>query len=192
MVGLSSTILISITVCVRHVTLKAHFASKKAVKHMKNQNPPLLTYLEEKGITLQSLIDSALEMYVPHPGVETPKKAAEMLTEEFLDMLQDVNVSTLIVAAFRAQEDAEKGLIPGLTKERFLGRPGLVADELIGIAIATYVAGSKGMFEFVRFDQAKPGILKKLPPITNDAIGALVASASSNMYTKATRNIEKQ
>ena len=158
---------------------------------MKKPAPPLLTYLENKGITLQALIDSALEMYVPHPGVETPQKAAEMLTEEFLDMLQDVNVSTLIVAAFQAQEEAENGRIPGLTKERFLGRPGLVADELIGIAIANYVAGAKGTFEFVRFDQAKPGILKELPPLTNDAIGALVAGASSNMYTRATRNLNK-
>jgi alpha-ribazole phosphatase CobZ len=141
---------------------------------MTNQTPPLLTYLENKGIPLQSLIDSALEMYVPHPGIETPEKATALLKEEFLDILTDVNVSTLIVAAFHAQEEAQNGRIPGL-----------VADELIGIAIATYIGGSKGMFEFVRFDQAKPGILKELPPLTNDAIGALVAGASSNVYTKA-------
>jgi alpha-ribazole phosphatase CobZ len=152
------------------------------------QTPPLLDYLEKKDISLKSLVHCALEMYVPHPGVETEEKAAEMLRTELLDILSDVNVSTLIVAAFRAQEDAENGLIPGLTKERFLGRPGLVADELIGIAIATYIGGSKGMFEFVRFDQAKPGILKKLPPLTNDAIGALVAGASSNVYTRALKS----
>jgi alpha-ribazole phosphatase CobZ len=157
---------------------------------MKKEAPPLLTYLEGHGITMQSLIDSALEMYVPHPGVETEQKAAEMLRQEFLEILTDVNVSTLIVAAFRAQEDAEKGLIPGLTKERFLGRPGLVADELIGMAIATYIGGSRAMFEFVRFDQTKPGILKKLPPLTNDAIGALVAGASSNVYTHALKNAD--
>jgi phosphatidylglycerophosphatase A len=44
------------------------------------------------------------------------------------------------------------------------------------------------MFEFTRFDQAKPGILKKLGPLTNDPIGALIAGASSNMYTKAVKN----
>ena len=60
-----------------------------------------------------------------------------------------------------------------------------MADELIGLAIANYIGGARGMFEFVRFDQAKPGILKKLPPLTNDAIGALVAGVSSNVYTKA-------
>jgi hypothetical protein len=37
---------------------------------MKTENvPPLLTYLEKKGITLKDLIDTALEFYVPHPGV---------------------------------------------------------------------------------------------------------------------------
>jgi alpha-ribazole phosphatase CobZ len=155
---------------------------------MINETPPLLEYLEKKDVSLRSLIQSALEMYVPHPGVETEEKAAKMLKEELLNILTDVNVSTLLVAAFRAQEDAEKGLVPGLTKERFLGRPGLIADEIIGIAIATYIGGSRAMFEFVRFDQAKPGILKKLPPLTNDAIGALVAGASSNVYTRALKN----
>ncbi len=149
--------------------------------------PPLLKYLEKKSITLRNLLDTALEFYVPHPGVETRDKAEAMLAEELLDALQDVNVSTLIVAAFRVQEEAEAGRIPGLTRERFEGRPGLVADELIGLAIASYIAGARGMFEFTRFDQAKPGILKQLGALVNDAIGGLVAGASSNMYTRAFR-----
>ncbi len=151
--------------------------------------PPLLEFLEEKGITLQALIDTSLEFYVPHPGVENKEKATAMLKEEFHDALSDVNISTLVVAAFLVQKEAEEGRVPGLTQQIFQGRPGLVADELIGLAIATYIAGAKGVFEFVRFDQAKPGILKKLGAITNDAIGGLVAGVSSNMYTRATRNI---
>jgi len=154
---------------------------------MASEKPPLLKYLEQKGITLNDLVDTALELFVPHPGVETTEKAAAVLREEFLDALSDVNVSTLEVAAFRAQEDAERGLIPGLTKERFMGRPGLVADEVLGLAIATYIAGARGIFDFTRFDQAKPGILKKLGPLANDAVGGLVAGVSSNMYTNALR-----
>ena len=150
--------------------------------------PPLLKFLEDQGITLQALIETALEFYVPHPGVENKEKATAMLKEEFLDALADVNISTLEVAAFLVQKEAEEGRVPGLTQQIFQGRPGLVADELIGLAIATYIAGARGVFEFVRFDQAKPGILKELGPITNDAIGGLVAGVSSNMYTKATRN----
>jgi alpha-ribazole phosphatase CobZ len=147
----------------------------------------LLEYLERKGIMLEDLISTALELFVPHPGVEDKESAAEILREEFLEALSDVNVSCLIVACFRAEEDAQAGLIPGLTRERFTGRPGLVADELLGMTIACYIAGAKGIFEFVRFDQAKPGILKKLGPLSNDAIGGLIAGASSNMYTRALR-----
>ena len=145
----------------------------------------MLEFLEKKGITLKELVDAGLELFVPHPGIESVAKATALLREELLDALVDVNVSTLMVAAFRAQEDAEKGLIPGLSQERFLGRPGLVADEVLGLAIAGYIAGTRGVFEYTRFDQAKPGILKKLGPITNDAVAALIAGASSNMYTKA-------
>ena len=152
---------------------------------MDSENPALLDYLEQKGICLKDLVDCALELFVPHPGLESVEKAAEALKEELLDALADVNVSTLLVMSFRAQEDAERGLIPGLSKERFLGRPGLVADEVLGLAIANYIAGTRGVFEYTRFDQTKPGILKKLGPITNDAVGALVGAASSNMYTKA-------
>jgi len=148
-------------------------------------NLPLLKYLEGRGITLKDMIDAALELFVPHPGVETKEKAIELLREEFFEALSDVNVSCLEVACFHAEEDAKSDLIPGLTKERFMGRPGLVADELLGMTIANYIAGAKGIFEFIRFDQAKPGILKKLGPITNDAIGGLIAGVSSNMYTKA-------
>jgi alpha-ribazole phosphatase CobZ len=152
------------------------------------ENPPLLDYLEKKGVSLKDLIETALELFVPHPGLETEETASKMLREEFLETMYDVNVSTLEVACFRAQEDAEKGLIPGLSQERFNGRPGLVADELLGLAIANYIAGARGIFEFTRFDQAKPGILKKLGPLTNDAIGGLVAGVSSNVYTRAFRN----
>jgi len=148
---------------------------------------PLLKYLGEKGIMLKDLMDTALEMFVPHPGVETKEKAAEILEEEFLDALSDVNVSCLEVACFRLEEDAKAGLVPGLTKERFMGRPGLVTDELLGMTIANYIAGARGIFEFVRFDKEKPGILKNLGPISNDAVGGLIAGVSSNMYTRALR-----
>jgi len=146
---------------------------------------PLLKYLEKHGVKLNDLVNTALELYVPHPGVETEEKARKILKEEFSQALSDVNVSCLMVACFRAEEDAKSGLVPGLTKERFMGRPGLVADELLGMTIANYIAGAKGIFEFIRFDQVKPGILKKLGPITNDAIGGLIAGVSSNMYTRA-------
>jgi alpha-ribazole phosphatase CobZ len=147
----------------------------------------LLDYLARKGISIDDLIATAFELFVPHPGVEDREKAKKIITEEFLDVMADVNVSCLVVACYQAEDEANAGRIPNLTVERFRGRPGLVADELLGMTIASYIAGARGVFEFVRFDQAKPGILSKLGPLTNDAIGGLVAGCSSNMYTRATR-----
>ncbi len=147
----------------------------------------LQEYLEERGVTLESLIETALELFVPHPGVKDRNKATRILKDEFQDAFTDVNVSCLVVACYRAEEDAKAGQIPNLTVERFMGRPGLVADELLGMTIASYIAGARGVFEFIRFDQKKPGILAKLGPITNDAIGGLIAGCSSNMYSIATR-----
>ena len=154
---------------------------------MKRYLDTLQSYLEQYGIKIEDLVATALELFVPHPGVEDKEKATRILTDEFRDVFTDVNVSCLIVACYRAEEDAKEGRIPNLTVERFMGRPGLVADELLGMTIASYIAGAKGVFEFIRFDQQKPGILAKLGPITNDAIGGLIAGCSSNMYSMATR-----
>jgi len=167
--------------------LSAETEKRVAGASAENPKPALLAYLEKRGLRLTDLVETALELFVPHPGLEDRQKATEIIVEEFYDALSDVNVSCLVVACYRAEEDANQGLIPGLTRERFMGRPGLVADELLGMTIANYIAGARGIFEFVRFDQNKPGILGKLGPITNDAIGGLVAGCSSNMYSQALR-----
>jgi len=159
----------------------------QAKSSQRAEKPALLRYLEGKGVVLSDLVETAMELFVPHPGVASTEAAKRIITGEFHDALSDVNVSCLVVACYRAEEDAKVGLIPGLTRERFSGRPGLVADELLGMTIANYIAGARGVFEFVRFDQKKPGILSKLGPITNDAIGGLVAGCSSNMYSQALR-----
>ncbi|MFZ7137452.1 MAG: alpha-ribazole phosphatase CobZ [archaeon] len=150
---------------------------------------PLLNYLEDHGVTLKDLLDTALEMHIPHPGIETRDQAAELFKAGFYEALTDVNVAVLEVACFRAEEDGQNGLIPLLPKEQFQGRPGLIVDEYLGMTIANYIAGGRAIFEFIRYDQAKPGILRKLGPIANDAIGGLIAGVSSRVYSGA---LEKQ
>jgi alpha-ribazole phosphatase CobZ len=155
----------------------------------KFKNLSLLKYLEKQGVTLKDLIDTALELYIPHPGIETRKKATELFKAGFYEALTDVNVAVLEVACFRAEEAGQAGLIPLLPVEQFRVRPGLIADEYLGMIIANYIAGARGIFEFMRYDQAKPGILRKLGPIANDAIGGLIAGVSSRIYSSA---LEKQ
>lgn len=154
---------------------------------MRYKNVPLVKYLREKGIKIEDLVVTALELFSPHPGVETKEKAAELLKEGFMEALSDMNISCLITASFLLEDAAEKGKVPGLTSIRLHSPGGIVADELLGINIATYIAGTRGLFEFVRFDQIKPGILKNLGPFVNDAIGGLIAGVSSNMYTRASK-----
>lgn len=155
----------------------------------KFKNLPLLKYLEEHGVTLKDLLDTAMEMHIPHPGVETHEQAFSLFKFGFLEALTDVNVAVLEVACFRAEEDGQKGLIPLLPARQFKGRPGLIADEYLGMTIANYIGGARAIFEFIRYDQAKPGILRKLGPIANDGIGGLIAGVSSRIYSNA---LEKQ
>ena len=61
----------------------------------------------------------------------------------------------------------------------------LIADEVLGLAIAKYVGGYKGLFDYVRYDKAKPGILSRLGPFMDDVVAGLIGGVSANMYTRA-------
>ena len=146
----------------------------------------LLKEMERRGISSNDIIAAILELHVPHPGVKTKEKAARMARKELDRVISDVNVSVLVMMGLRLEEDGKRGLIPGISKREFERDPRwLVADEVLGMAIANYIAGSKGVFEYIRFDKAKPGILKKLGPIADDVIAGLLGGISSNMYTHA-------
>lgn len=164
-------------------------AVRKAVMSHDGLAPdrPLLRRLEERGISLQDLVSTAMELYVPNPNFseDEGRRAFERC---LLEAMKDVNVASLLVAALRLDEDGKRGLIPGLGR-RFSDDPvDLVADEIMGISIAMYIAGYNGLFEFYRFDRKKPGILKRLPPVLDDAIGGLLAGASSKMYSEMLRS----
>ncbi len=52
------------------------------------------------------------------------------------------------------------------------------------MSISTYIAGHKGMFEYVRFDKLKPGVIKELGPFMDDVVAGLIGGVSSSMYTR--------
>ena len=132
--------------------------------------------LLKEGINLEDLINTALKMYIPHPELGTKEEMARKLRKEFKKTFQDVNVCALVMAGLCLEEAGKKGLIPGLSVKEYEKDPvHLIADELLGIQIAQYIAGSRALFEFERFDREKPGILENLPPIMDDVIGGLIA-----------------
>lgn len=147
---------------------------------------PLLLRLKERGISLEELVATALELFSPHPGVETREIATKLLKEGFDEVFSDINLTALVLAGFRLEEDGYQSLIPEFPREQFIKDSViLVADECLGLTIANYIAGTRGIFEYTRFDQKKPGILKRLGPVMDDIIAALVAGVSSQMYTRA-------
>jgi alpha-ribazole phosphatase CobZ len=145
---------------------------------------PLVERLAERGILVEDMRAAAMELFTPHPGVSN-ERAGEIFLKCLREAMSDINVSSLVMAAMRMNEDGSRGLLPGLPKEVFDTDPvHLVADEILGISIAIHIAGYYGLFEFYRFDNKKPGLLGRLPPFEDDAIGGLLAGASSRMYSE--------
>jgi len=162
-------------------------ATVKAIEAQEGLTPgrPLVKRLEERGISVEELVKAGMELYVHHPSMGGVEKARETLRRLLEEALSDVNVAALILAASRIEDDGRRGLIPGLPAQTFSKDPvHLLADEVLGMGIANYIAGSKGLFEYVRFDKAKPGVIGKVGPFMDDALAALVGGASSNMYSE--------
>ena len=148
----------------------------------------LLDRLRERGITAGDLEEAFSEAYVHHRSMGTRKNARRVFRKFLEEASSDHNVAALVLAAMRLEEDGRRGLIPGLPENTFARDPvSLLADEIVGIAISNYIAGSKGLFEYARLDRKKPGIIRRLGPFMDDAIGALVAGTSSNVYSELLR-----
>jgi alpha-ribazole phosphatase CobZ len=138
--------------------------------------------LRKKGIRKKDLVKTALELFVPHPGVKDAKIAGEFLSKGFEDAFSDPNVNSLVLAGFCLEEKVKRGKIPGLGS--FEDGPALVSDEILGMAIAEYIGGTRARFEYVRYDKEKPGILDKLGPFIDDVICGVIAGVCSKMYTE--------
>jgi len=128
----------------------------------------LLKRLESNGITLDAMLDTALELYIGEEREEVRKKLRELM----LRYLEDINVGALLMAAFLLEENFEVE-----------GDPvNLVADELIGINVAEYIGGKMALFNFFYYDTRKPGILAELPPFLDDAIGGFIAGCMTRLF----------
>jgi len=144
-------------------------------------------YIEILGkwdISIDDLWSTALELYVPAPNWNLEK--AKELFMKFLDSLRnDVNINSLVLAASKLEEAGYKGLIPKLSIEEFKSDPvHLLADEIIGLAIANYISGTKGVFEYIRYDRIKPGVIKKLGPFMDDVVASIVGGVMSRVYSE--------
>jgi alpha-ribazole phosphatase CobZ len=141
-------------------------------------------FLEERGIRTSDMVSAYLELFIPHPGVEDKERATAAFEKELEVAFSDINICSLVMAGFRLEEDAKEGRIPGLNAKDFADDAvHILADEVLGMAIAEYIGGTRARFEFVRYDIGKPGILGSLGPFIDDAVCGLIAGISSKVYT---------
>ena len=124
--------------------------------------------LNNKGITLEKMLNTALELYIG----EDAEKVREQLRGIIIHYLNDITIEALLTAALLLEENF-----------KVEGDPvSLMADELIGIDIAEYIGGKKALFNFFYYDTKKPGILKELPPFLDDAIGGFIAGCMTKVF----------
>ncbi len=135
--------------------------------------------LAGKGITREALVEAGMALYVPH-GLG-PDAAAARLDALLTRHLRDPNVAALLVGAILLEEElVERRKSSELESDPVY----LLADEIIGMAIAEVIAGTYARFEFTRYDQKKPGVLATLGPFLDDAAAGLIAGCTSRLYSE--------
>ena len=135
--------------------------------------------LDARGITRGALVEAGMALYVPH-GMDADA-ASERLGALLDRHLRDPNVAALLIGAMLLEEElVEKRRRSELASDPVF----LVADEIIGMAIAEVIAGTYARFEFTRYDKAKPGILSTLGPFLDDAAAGLIAGCTSRLYSE--------
>lgn len=150
-------------------------AAKKAIKKY-GFSKTILDFIENMGVKIEYLVDAGMELCV---GVKSEDLYIK-LEKEILKALEDINVISFIIAGARLEEDYKKGRINRINVE---DDPAfLYADEVIGMAIANQIAGTKAIFNFKRYDEEKPGIIGELGPILDDVFAGLVAGCMSKIF----------
>ena len=140
--------------------------------------------LDKVGISKEKMWDAALKLYIPNPDWKTDV-IEKMFMEKLTIHSKDINISSLIQAAMELERLGHMDCICAMPRGMFETDPiHLIADEILGMQLAQYIAGTRGIFEFHRFDRHKPGIIGELGPFMDDIICGLVGGIMSSIYTE--------
>jgi len=124
--------------------------------------------LSSYGITVDLLCDAAFQC-IPSIPVQTDPS---LLKKQIDRALSDKNVAVLLTGAILLEDR----LVTKDPSSVYASDPlWLLADEILGIAIAELIGGPKAKLVFTHYDQNKPGILATLGPFLDDAMAGLIA-----------------
>ncbi len=137
----------------------------------------VLGYMNDVGVGVDDLVDAGMELVV---GVDESPDMRIKLKKQILHSLNDLNVVSFIIAGIRLEEDYEKHRVLGVDVDDDPAY--LYSDEVFGMSVANQIAGTKAIFNFKRYDEAKPGIISKLGPVLDDVFAGLVAGCMSKIF----------
>ncbi|MDI6644960.1 MAG: alpha-ribazole phosphatase CobZ [Methanobacteriaceae archaeon] len=155
--------------CVSQAIVKALRSSGYSVN--------ITDFINNVGVEIDDLVEAGMDLCV---GVEKTEKIYQKLKNQILKSLGDINVITLIMAGIRVEEDYQKHRLEEVDADDDPAY--LYADEVLGMAIANQIAGTKAMFNFKRYDEEKPGIISELGPMLDDVFAGLVAGCMSKIF----------
>jgi alpha-ribazole phosphatase CobZ len=134
-------------------------------------------YMSEAGVEVPQLVEAGLELLA---GVDKTEELEIRLEKQIKKSLTDINVIVLIIAGIRVEEDLLNHRIKGVDVDDDPAY--LYSDEVLGMAIANQIAGTKAIFNFKRYDEAKPGIIGTLGPMLDDVFAGLIAGCMSKIF----------
>jgi len=137
----------------------------------------ILDFINSVGVEIDDLVEAGMDLCV---GVEKTDDLYRKLKAQILKSLEDINVITLIMAGIRVEEDYEKHRLEEVDVDDDPAY--LYTDEVLGMAIANQIAGTKAIFNFKRYDEEKPGIISELGPMLDDIFAGLVAGCMSKIF----------
>ena len=127
----------------------------------------ILDYLVAEGILIGDLVEVGFGLFDEDKVTNELKAKMEA---QILKSLTDIDVITIISSAMRTEQDLAGNRI----REVDMGDD-LYAGDVLGIAVANQIAGTKAAFNYKRYAEAKPGIIYGLPPILDNVFAGLIA-----------------
>lgn len=137
----------------------------------------ILDYFVSEGILIGDLVDAGMELVY---DVEVTQELKDKMKAQILKSLTDVNVVALLVGAMRIEQDLTSSRIREVNLNE--GKNNFFTDEVLGMAIANNIAGTKAAFNFKRYKEAEPGIIYGLPPLLDDVFAGLIAGCVSKIF----------
>ncbi len=137
----------------------------------------ILDYLVSKGILIGDMVEAGMELVEDGDVTEELKEKMEI---QILESLADIDVITLLMSAIRIEQDFAENR---LREINISDDPALYSDDVLGLAIANQIGGTKATFNFRIYQEVKPGIIYGLPPVLDDIFAGLIAGCISKVLS---------